>query len=103
MNRNYLEATNDPLVVPVKMLSDYHSFYNTVLMGSEVQWAGGILKRLNLPGDPNGLESVFTDPLGNEVSLTYFSNLCAKARENEFIGAQWKNQYGFNPDAVIAS
>lgn len=104
MNRNYLEATNDIAVVPAQMLSDYRHFFVTAELDVPYPWAGGTITRLNTNGASQGeLTAMFTDAAGKQFSMTYYSNLCSLARDSIAINRQWKNQYGFNPDAVIAS
>lgn len=101
-SRNYLEATNDPRVVPPQMLVDFRGFFSGTKPGTVVSWAGGSLEHLDTKGASDGeLEAIFTDTGGNQVSLTYWSNLCAKARENMSIAAEWRAGYNFDPDAPI--
>ena len=98
-NQNYLEATNDSRVVPPRMLADYHNFFATSPIGVSFPFAGGTIERLNTHGASAGeLNALFTDGGGHQVSLTYWSNLCAKARENMSLAKAWKDQYGFNPN-----
>lgn len=98
-NQNYLEATNDSRVVPPRMLVDYHNFFATSPVGVPFSFAGGTIERIDTHGASTGeLNATFTDATGHQVSLTYWSNLCAKARENMSLAKVWKDTYGFNPN-----
>ncbi len=100
-NRAYLEATNDPSVVPPQMLEDYHAFYASAELGVPYPWAGGTITRLNSHGKSEGeLTAVFVDAAGQQFSLSYYSNLSTLARTSVAIGRLWREQYGFNPGMI---
>lgn len=103
-NRAYLEATNDVLLVPAQMLNDYRHFFAVAELDVAYPWAGGTIIRLNSHGASQGeLTAVFKDAADQSFSMTYWSNLSDLARNSVAIGRQWKEQYGFNPDAGLAN
>jgi len=95
-NKAYLEATNDPSVVPPKMLADYHNFYATSPLSIPLPFAGGHIIHIDTHGASEGeLTAVFTDAAGQTFSMTYWSNLSSLARNSVALARVWKAQYGF--------
>lgn len=96
---NYLQATNDSSVVPAAMYNDYQSFWKNTPVGGSVDFAGGKLTRLNTNGASNSENvGMYTNADGKQYSLTSNSDLTQAAMANPAIAAQWKQQYGFNPN-----
>lgn len=104
LSRGWRENTNDASVIPTNMYQDFNNFWQNTPVGGSVDWAGGKLTRNNTNGASVGeLTGTFTGADGQQSTVTASTNLSDLARSNAAIGKQWKDQYGFNPDAALGT
>jgi len=104
LTRGWKENTNDTSVIPANMYQDFSNFWQNTPVGGSVDWAGGKLTRDNTNGASVGeLTGTFTGADGQKSTVTAATNLSDLARNNQAIAKQWKDQYGFNPDAPLGS
>jgi hypothetical protein len=107
-SRGYLDATNDTSVVPANMYGDYQNFWKSTPVGGTANFGGGTLTRLDNPGvggaqSDGGQIGMYTDASGKQYPMGSWSNLADVANANPGIAAQWKSQYGYNPNGAIGS